>query len=316
MGTGEIGRPTLSWLADCGHELVGVFTQPDRPAGRGSKITVPPIKDLAQDLGVPIWQPERLRKSDELAELLALELDLIIVMAYGQILPKSVLEAPSVACLNLHASILPKYRGAAPIQAAILNGDTETGITVMHMAQGLDTGDIMHIERLPITADETGGSLHDKLAELGPTALLAAVNLIEAGKLSREPQDDALATHVGKLTRDDGRIDWSKPAVEIERQVRALFPWPGTTTTIPTEGKRAKVLKIHPPVERIEVTPHDAQPGAVLRADKSGLLIATGDSDAALLLKRVQPESKKVMEASAFLAGRPFAEGDGEGRLE
>ena len=310
MGTGEIGIPTLRWLAASDHELLGVYTQPDRPAGRGSKMTPPAIKVVAEELGLPVFQPERLRQPEVVAQVEGAGADLIVVMAYGQILSKKVLAAPRIACLNLHASILPDYRGAATIQAAILAGDEETGITVMYMDAGLDTGDILSVERLAIAPDETGGSLHDRLAEIGPAALSAALGMIEAGEAPRVPQDEALASHVGKLGREDGQIDWGRSAAEIERMVRAYHPWPGTMTRVLKEAdaERGRVLKVLPPVVIETVEAHDREPGSILRADKSGLLVACGEPARALLLKRVQPESKKAMDASAFLAGRPFGE--------
>ncbi|MGI9243127.1 MAG: methionyl-tRNA formyltransferase [Verrucomicrobiales bacterium] len=321
MGTGEIGAPTLRWLAQSGHEILGVFTQPDRPAGRKSVMTPPPIKVLAEELGLQVFQPERLRNPDVQAEIGAMGADLIIVIAYGQILPKSVLEAPGIACWNLHASILPKYRGAAPIQAAILAGDHESGVTLMYMDEGLDTGDVLLIETLSLAKDETGGSLHDRLAELAPLALEKGIKALaqEAGA-PRSPQDETLATHVGKLGREDGRIDWARSAVEIERMIRAYHPWPGTATSV-LQGEgggigaatRPKKLKILPPSIVEEVAPHDSAPGSVLRADKSGLLVATGDERQALRVTRVQPESKKAMDVGAYLSGRPFGDG---GRLQ
>ena len=315
MGSGEIGIPTLRWLAGAsGHEVIGVFTQPDKPAGRKSVLTPPPIKVVALELGLPVFQPVRLRRREAAGEVAALGADIIVVMAYGQILPKAVLEAPRLACLNLHASILPLYRGAAPIQAAILAGDRETGLSVMYMDEGLDTGDVLLIETLEIAADETGGSLHDRLAQLGPAALENALGTLESGGAPRRPQDDALASHVGKLTRDDGRIDWSRPADEIERLVRAYDPWPGTLTTIrklsgdADSKSRPKNLKILPPTEIEMVEAGGHSPGHILHADKRGILVATGDPERALLVKRVQPESKKQMDAAAFLAGRPFGD--------
>ena len=315
MGTGEIGLPTLRWLAESGHEILGVFTQPDKPAGRRSVMTPPPTKVLAEEFGLPVWQPARLRKPEIVAEVEALGADLIVVMAYGQILPKAILDTPRLACLNLHASILPKYRGAAPIQAAILEGDTESGLTVMYMAEGLDTGDVLLIDRLKLSPDETGGSLHDRLAEAGPAALEKAIAALESGTAPREVQDEALATHVGKLAREDGRIDWSQPAENIERMVRAYDPWPGTMTTVVRDSDpgsqpaKPKVVKVLPPSLVEIVEPHSEKSGSVLRADKAGILVATGESDRALLLTRVQPESKKAMDASAYLAGRPFGDG-------
>ncbi len=228
-------------------------------------------------------------------------------MAYGQILPKAVLDAPRLACLNLHASILPKYRGAAPIQAAIREGDAETGITVIYMDEGLDTGDVLLIDPLPIAPDETGGTLHNRLAESAPATLLRALALLESGDAPRTPQDHAAATHIGKLERDDGRLDWSRPAVEIERLIRAFDPWPGTTTRFPGRDGTPRVLKVFPPCEVVQTGGCPA-PGTLLDAGKAGLLVATGEY--ALRLRTLQPENARRMDTAAFLAGHPLAAGD------
>src|SRR5438128_6661436 len=219
------------------HELVGVVTQPDKPAGRDQKLTPSPIKKASQQFNVagataeyklelPILQPPRIKARDSVDTIRALKPDLIVVMAYGQILPREVLEIPTIACLNLHASLLPRWRGAAPIQAAIAAGDRETGITVMYMDEGLDTGDILLQRKIEILPTDTGGSLHDRLAQLAPEALLDALQMLMKGNAQRTPQDNALATYAPKLTRDDGKIDWSESAEIIERKIRALNPWP------------------------------------------------------------------------------------------
>ena len=234
MGAGEIGLSSLRWLIDeSGHKVVGVFTQPDRPVGRKQVLTPTEIKILAVEQGVHVFQPESLRNNQNaLGDLQQLDPDLIVVMAYGCLLPQEVIDAPSIACINLHASLLPRHRGAAPIQAAILAGDDETGITVMHITQKLDAGDMILKETIKIGAEETSDSLHDRLAELGSKALAASLPLLENGTAVREEQDEALMTHTGKLSRSDGRIDWSRSAIEIERQVRAFDPWPGTDTLV------------------------------------------------------------------------------------
>ncbi|MFY8215387.1 MAG: methionyl-tRNA formyltransferase, partial [Chthoniobacterales bacterium] len=234
MGTGEIGLPSFEHLlmrGDC--QVVGVVTQPDKPAGRNRELKPSVIKIAASHAGLPVFQPTSLRHPDALAVLDAWAPDLIVVMAFGQILPKPVLDSPRLACLNLHASILPKFRGASPINAAIAAGEAETGITVMHMAEGLDTGDIVLIEPEPIKRRDTAGSLHDRLAHTASRALDRAIGALVSGTASRIPQNTALATHVGKLSRTDAFIDWTAEASEVERMIRAMNPWPVAWTTIP-----------------------------------------------------------------------------------
>src|SRR6266550_5698909 len=237
IGTGEIGVPTLRLLREWReHELAGIVTQPDKPVGRDQKITPPPIKAATQQLGVayatsgcelelPVLQPARIKMPEAIEAIRRLNPDVIVVMAYGQILPREVLEIPKIACLNLHASLLPRWRGAAPIQAAIAVGDPETGITVMYMDEGLDTGDILLQRRINIRANDTGGSLHERLAQIAPDALLHSLRFFVEGSAPRIPQDNSLATYAPKLKREDGRIHWSEPAQTIERKIRAYNPW-------------------------------------------------------------------------------------------
>src|SRR5262249_37161443 len=240
IGTGEIGGPTLEALPNSEHEVVGVVTQPDKPVGRGQRIEPAPIKKAAAKNTIPIFQPPRIKDQSSIAEIRALTPDVIVVMAYGQILPRNVLEIPRVACLNLHASLLPRWRGAAPIQAAIAAGDRETGITVMYMDEGLDTGEILLHRKIEIRADETGGSLHDRLAQIAPEALLESLRLLEAGNAPRVPQDNARATHAPKLKREHGQIDWSESAKAIERKIRAFNPWPGAFMKL--DGQNLKIF--------------------------------------------------------------------------
>src|SRR5205807_3657251 len=227
IGTGEIGLPTLRALQKSEHELVGVVTQPDKPVGREQKITPPPIKAALVGDKTPVFQPAKIKNPQAIEQIRALAPDLIVVMAYGQILPRAVLDVPKVACLNLHASLLPRWRGAAPIQAAIAAGDRETGITVMYMDEGLDTGDVLLQRKIAIASNETGGSLHDKLAQIAPEALAEAILLLDKEKASRLPQENEFATYASKLERKHGRIDWSESAETIERKIRAFDPWPG-----------------------------------------------------------------------------------------
>lgn len=298
IGTGEIGLPVLrSLLNSLQHQLIGVVTQPDKPAGREQHIKAPPIKAALDGSALPIFQPARIKGEDVVAEIRSLAPDAIVVMAYGQILPRTVLEIPRVACLNLHASLLPRHRGAAPIQAAILAGDRESGISVMYMDEGLDTGDILLQSRLELAADETGGSLHDRLAQIAPAALDEALTHLQNGNAPRIPQDSSIATYAPKLEREDGRIDWSAPAALIERQIRAFDPWPGAFALIRDPAGRERKLKIFGATV-VPATQH--APGEVVRSD-GAIVIATRDG--ALLLGEVQLEGKRRMKAAEFLRG-------------
>ena len=303
IGAGDIGVPTLQALVKSEHAVVGVVTQPDKPVGRDQQIEPPPIKQALLS-GAPgggalpstlsILQPARIKDRHAIEEIRALQPDAIVVMAYGQILPREVLEIPRIACLNLHASLLPRWRGAAPIQAAIAAGDPETGITVMYMAEGLDTGDILLRCRIDILAIDTGGSLHDRLAQIAPDALLEALQMLANRNAPRIPQDNALATYAPKLTRDNGKIDWRDPAEIIERKVRAFNPWPGAFTEIASPG--ARKLKIF----SAAIVDFSGKPGEFLRSEKE-LIVAAGKN--ALSLNEVQPEGKRRMDAAAFLRG-------------
>ena len=242
MGSGEIGLPTLQWLANSSLvNLVGVVTQPDKPVGRSQILTPPAPKRMAIALGLPILQPLKIRRTEELDRIAELSPDLIVVMAYGQILPKALLEMPTLACLNLHASILPRHRGAAPIQASILAGDQLTGLTVMYMSEGLDTGDILLTRSIRYSRGERpAGSLHDRLANLGPEALASALDLILSQQAPRIPQDESQATYAPKLERESGRIDWSQDCWHLDRLVRAMNPWPGAFTLVRTTEDSVK----------------------------------------------------------------------------
>ena len=299
IGTGDIGVPTLRALLDSrAHELVAVVTQPDKPVGRDQRIRPPPIKAALTGSAVPVFQPARIRSEEAVANLRALAPEVIVVMAYGQILPSSVLEIPRRACLNLHASLLPRHRGAAPIQAALVAGESETGITVIYMDEGLDTGDILLQKALPILPNEIGGSLHDRLAALAPTALLEALDQLERGTAPRIAQDASQATYAPKLTRDQGRIDWTEPAQLIERKIRAYDPWPGAFTRLRDPAGATRNLKIFSATVVSEVA---AEPGTVLTPNESQLLIATGRGG--LRLEEMQLEGKRRMRAAEFLRG-------------
>jgi methionyl-tRNA formyltransferase len=295
IGAGEIGVPTLqSLLRSNEHQLTGVVTQPDKPVGRAQQIEPTPIKRALAGSKVPILQPTRVKDRQAIEEIRALQPDAIVVIAYGQILPREVLEIPRIACLNLHASLLPRWRGAAPIQAAIAAGDPQTGITVMYMAEGLDTGDILLQREIDILPTDTGGSLHDRLAQIAPGALLEALQTLAKGNTPRIPQENALATYAPKLTRDNGKIDWSEPAETIERKIRAFNPWPGAFTEIASLG--ARKLKVF----SAAIVDLSGKPAEFLRSDKE-LVIAAGKN--ALSLCEVQPEGKRRMSASEFLRG-------------
>lgn len=297
IGTGEIGVPTLRALHDSReHELAGVVTQPDKPVGRDQKLTPPPIKAALAGRKMSILQPERIKDRQSIDEIRALEPDAIVVMAYGQILPRDVLAIPKVACLNLHASLLPRWRGAAPIQAAIAAGDRETGITVMYMDEGLDTGDILLERKIDILPAETGGSLHDRLGETAPTALLEALQLLEHGDAPRVPQDNALATHSPKLNREDGLIDWNESAEAIERKIRAFNPWPGAFTIMAGDPDTSRNLKVF----SASIVDLSGKPAEILPSEGQ-IIVAAGQH--ALLLGEVQPEGKRRMKAEEFLRG-------------
>jgi methionyl-tRNA formyltransferase len=299
MGSGEIGLPTLRWLANSPLvNLVGVVTQPDKPIGRSQVLTAPAPKRTAMVLNLPVLQPPKIRRTEELERIKDLSPDLIVVMAYGQILPKSLLEMPKLACLNLHASILPRYRGAAPIQAAILSGDPLTGITVMYMSEGLDTGDILLHRTIRIRRRETAGSLHDRLANLGPEALAPALGLILSSEAPRIPQTESQATYAPKLESGSGEINWSEDCWHLDRFVRAMDPWPGAFTLVHAAGETVKKLKIHRalPIHRFA-----SQSGVVCAFGSRGIVVACGNG--ALLLLEVQLEGKRRMPAAEFVRG-------------
>jgi len=304
IGTGDIGLPALRWLL-ARHQVAAVVAQPDKPAGRKQELAPPPTKLLALEHGTPVLQPRRIREPGAVAAIAALRPEVVIVMAYGQILPKALLDLPPLGCLNLHASLLPRQRGAAPIQAAIEVGDRETGITVMWMDPGLDTGDLLLVRRMPIRRRETGGTLHDRLAELAPVALSEALETLAAGRAPRIPQDNSLATYASKLSRESGVIDWTAGADAIDRRVRAMNPWPAASTLLrECAGGPARHLKIF---SLIRHRKSSGVPGTVLWADKRGILVAAGAG--AVLLRDIQLEGKRRMPAGDFLRGHPVAPG-------
>lgn len=300
-GTPDFAVPALQALiAAEEQEVTAVYTQPDRPAGRGRKLRASPVKQVAQEADIPVYQPQSLKDPEAIAELASLQPDLMVVAAYGLILPQQVLDIPRFGCLNIHASLLPRWRGAAPIHRAILAGDEQTGVTIMQMAAGLDTGDMLSKKQVPITPSTTTASLHDELAQLGAQALLEVLPLIEQGALSPEPQDDALATYAHKLEKAESEIDWSAPLAEIDRKIRAFNPWPVAQTHC-----GAGVLRIY------EATPEpgttvSAAPGEVVAEDrKKGIAVAAADG--LLWITRLQMPGGKPLEASQFLNGKTLS---------
>jgi methionyl-tRNA formyltransferase len=295
IATGDIALPAFRHLLAHGPRPLALVTQPDKPIGRHQTLTPPQIKVEALAAGIPVFQPEII--GNITAELAALEPELLVVMAYGQILRQNILTLASKAIINLHASLLPKYRGAACIQAAIDAGDAQTGITVMHVVRELDAGDMIHCGAIPIAADETGGSLHDRLADLAPAVLAEALAKLANGTAARVPQDNATSSYISKLERDHGRLDWSQDAAALERRIRAYDPWPGTFTLAIEDG-RPKRLKIFPPTSVLEVS---LAAGAVSMID--GRLVL-GCGNGALQLESVQPEGGRKMAAADYLRGR------------
>ena len=299
-GTPEFAAVHLQALLDAGLAPVAVYTQPDRPAGRGQKLMASPVKQLAVAHGIPVLQPATLRDPAAQAELAALQPDLLVVVAYGLILPQAVLDIPRLGCINSHASLLPRWRGAAPIQRAVQAGDAESGVTVMRMEAGLDTGPMLLKVRTPIAADDTGGSLHDRLAALGAAAVVEAIPQLAAGTLAGEVQDDALANYAHKLNKDEARLDWSRPAAELERLVRAFNPWPVCHSSL---GEAA--LRVY----AAELGEGQGAPGTILAASRDGLTVACGSG--ALRLTRLQlPGGKPLGFAELYNSRREqFAPG-------
>ncbi|HFD86965.1 MAG TPA: methionyl-tRNA formyltransferase [Gammaproteobacteria bacterium] len=297
-GTPEFAVPALKSLLASEHEVIAVYTQPDRPAGRGRKLRASPVKQVAVEAGIQVLQPETLRDSSEQDYLRSLNADLMVVAAYGLLLPPAVLSAPRFGCVNIHASLLPRWRGAAPIHRAVLAGDHETGITIMQMAQGLDTGDILLQRALPISETTTTASLHDQLAELGAKALMEALPDIEAGSLQPVPQDDSQACYASKLQKSEAVIDWRQPAVDIERRVRAFNPWPVAQT--PTASG---VMRIFSATADSAAGDPSVSPGLVIDEDPArGIAVQTGQG--VLWMTRIQLPGGKPLDATQFLNGR------------
>lgn len=298
FGTPDFAVPALAALVEGGWQVAGVFTQPDKPKNRGMKLAPTPVKEYAMSCDIPVFQPATLRDGGALEVLRGLAPDLIVVAAYGKILPADILDLPPKGCVNIHSSLLPKYRGAAPINWAILNGEGRTGVTLMYMAQGLDTGDILSQAETEISLEEDAAQLHDRLAQMGARLLLDTLPALEAGTVKARPQDDALSCYAPMLSKELSPIDWGKTARQIHDQVRGLVPWPSAVTQL--DGVRCKVWKT--------ALTHETSgkaPGSVVQADRRGLKIACGDGQMLEILE-LQPDGKKRMPASAFLAGHPM----------
>ncbi len=300
MGTADLAAIVFRALLSApALELRGVVTQPDRPKGRDLKLVPTAVKVAALERGLPVLQPEKARDPNFLPQLAALQPDVIVVAAYGQILPQTLLDLPPLGCVNVHTSLLPKYRGAAPIQWAMLNGEAETGVTIMKMDAGCDTGPILAVERTPILPEDDGQSLHDRLANLGAALLLRTIPEYAAGRIQPQPQPAEGASHARKITKEDGRIDWTRPALEIWNRVRGLHPWPGAFTTI-----SGALLKIH----RAEVVGNASGiPGTLLTADSQGIVVACGEG--ALRVLVLQREGGKALAAADFLRGHRLPPG-------
>ena len=299
MGTPDFAVPSLEALIAAGHEICGVFTQPDKPKNRGMKLQAPPVKVCAQEHAIPIYQPTKLRDGTALALIQELDPELIVVAAYGRILPDDILAAPPKGCINVHSSLLPKYRGAAPINWAILNGDSETGVTIMHMAHDLDAGDIIDMAATPIDPDETVVTLHDRLAVLGAELLIKVVSDIDAGTARRTPQEHDKATLAPMLSRELSSMDWGRTARQLHDQVRGLIPWPAAVTEL--GGNRCKVFST-----AVMKRNTDASPGTILAADKNGIQVACGGGTV-LRIDELQADGGKRMKSADYLRGHPIS---------
>ena len=315
MGTPDFSVPALKALVEAGHQVIAVVTQPDKPKGRGKEVQMTPVKIQAMEYGIPVYQPAKVREASFVEVLQGMEADVYVVIAFGQLLPKAVLELPKYGCINIHASLLPKYRGAAPIQWCVIDGERETGITTMMMDVGLDTGDMLEKTVIPIEEKETGGSLHDKLSLAGGALILSTLKKLEEGTLVRTPQTDEGTCYAKMLTKSLGDIDWNQSAVSIERLIRGLNPWPSAYTR--WNGKTIKIWSADVTTGREAAAflsesgvPSETgiTPGTVVCSDKHSLVVCTGDG--LLSVRELQMEGKKRMDTPAFLRGYPIPEGD------
>ncbi len=298
MGTPDFAVAALDAIASAGHDIVAVYTQPDKAKGRSGKLQPPPVKVKAEELGIPVFQPEKLREEENVTALRQLAPEIIIVAAYGQILPESILSIPPLGCINIHASLLPKYRGAAPIERCILDGEEKTGVTTMYMAKGLDTGDMIEQTETEILPSDTGESLTERLAEMGGRLILSTMEKLADGTAVRTPQKDEDSTYAKMLDKAMGELDFTKPAAVLERSVRALIPWPCAYTLV--DGKHVKIYGA-------EVTEQSGTPGEILEVTKKFFTVACGEG--ALRIRKLQPEGKKPMDTAAFLNGKKLEVG-------
>ncbi|MCQ1058819.1 methionyl-tRNA formyltransferase [Photobacterium sp. DNB23_23_1] len=294
-GTPDFAARHLAALLSSEHDIIAVYTQPDRPAGRGKKLTASPVKHIALEHEIPVYQPENFKSDEAKQELAALDADIMVVVAYGLLLPQAVLDTPKLGCINVHGSILPRWRGAAPIQRSIWAGDAETGVTIMQMDIGLDTGDMLKIATLPIEQTDTSASMYEKLAELGPVALVDCLADIADGKAVAEKQNDTLANYAKKLSKAEACINWADDAAHIERCIRAFNPWPMSYFTVAEQNIKVWHASV-------EADSQGQAPGTILVADKHGILVATGQG--ALRLTELQPPGKKAMKAQDLLNSR------------
>ena len=314
MGTPDFSVPVLEALVKAGHQVEAVVTQPDKPKGRGKAVLMTPVKEKAMELGIPVYQPVKVREPEFVEVLKELKPDVMVVVAFGQILPKAVLDIPPYGCVNVHASLLPKYRGAAPIQWAVINGDAVTGVTTMRMDEGLDTGDMIDKVEVAITPEDTGATLHDKLAEAGAALILETLTKLENHTATRTKQDDAQSCYASMLSKEMGRMDFAKSAEELERLIRGLNPWPCAYTEI--DGKNVKIYKAKviamddayktQAQGKVEQTLTFA-PGEIVEVAKKYFVIACGTD--ALQIQNLQPEGKKPMDTVAYLNGNPLKAG-------
>ena len=292
MGTPDFACPTLTRLIERGEDVIAVVTQPDRPKGRGQKLVPPPVKVIAEEHGIPVLQPLKVRAPEVVAHIRELNPDLIVVVAFGQILPQSLLDIPRHGCINIHASLLPRYRGAAPLNWCLINGETETGITTMMMDAGLDTGDMLVKRSIPIGPDEDAQSLHDRLSLLGADTIDETLVRLMSGTLTREKQDDSLTCYAPMLKKEDGLIDWTREPRQIKNLVRGFTPWPGAYTSLDN-----KTLKLY----KVSVAEEAGTPGEVIAAGKDGILVACGSGS--IRIEELQLEGRKRLSAAEFLAG-------------
>ena len=298
MGTPDFAVCALESIIKAGHEVLACFTQPDRPKGRGKALKPTPVKVKAEEYNIPVYQPEKIREEENVNIIRNLNPDVIVVAAFGQLLPESILNIPKYGCINIHASLLPKYRGAAPIEWAIIDGEKETGVTTMYMEKGLDTGDMLDVKKVEIAKDETGASLHDKLAEAGAELILETLKKLESGTSVRIKQDDSKSSYAKMLKKEMGEMDFSKSAAELERLIRGLNPWPCAYTEI-----NGKMIKIY----SAEVVQVKGNPGEILDTTNKSFTIAC--KEGGLKIKSLQPEGKKCMDTAAYLNGNKILNG-------